>query len=150
MKQVGRILCLVITAVCVSVYSFAVNPSTASASLIEKIDGIPYYNGDTNYPIWDGGANAFSVADLSSAVVVQETDSVCNVAFIGFLVTFQRSAKEPYTPPLVGESETRYFRVNKQTGDIYVKNGPSRWYRVSAPVSKAALQHIQQAAYDHS
>ena len=125
-------------------------PMTPLDTLWQVIDGVEYYNGDTNYPIWDAGTGAFSVADLSSAVITNESDDRYAFAVISFSVSYQNGMYQKYDPPIVSSGETRYFQYDKNTGAFYI--GGSYGYRKMSLVRthRRALELVLDAARQHS
>lgn len=125
----------------------------STQALWQVIDGIEYYYGNTNYPIWDSGTGAFSVADLSSAVVTDDTEKTCTAAVIIFSVTYRNGMATTYDPPIVSENHTMYIRVDKKSGTISLKPDYRAEYFTFSFIPathRRALQLIIDTARQHS
>lgn len=82
-------------------------------------DGITYWNGDTNYPIWNSGSHFGSCVDMSSAVLKINDNSECVIALLDYSVGYEHDSMEP--------AGTVLFRENKMNGQIYSRIVGSKW-----------------------
>lgn len=82
-------------------------------------DGIYYWDGDMNYPIWDSGNHGGSCIDLSSAVLKTDNTSECRIEALDFYVN--------YDTDRITSSGIVQFREDKENGQLYFKTENSKW-----------------------
>ena len=106
-----KIVMAVITILLMSNVVFAM-PQRAS-------DGIVYWNGDRNYPIWDAGNHGGSCIDVSSAVMKVNSKSECLIAVLDYSVNFDTDS--------MASKGVVQFREDKKTGQIFFYVEGSKW-----------------------
>ena len=106
-----KILLLMVAAILISTSVFAM-PQKGD-------DGISYWDGDMNYPIWDSGSHGGSCIDLSSAVLKTDNASECRIEMLDFSVNYDTDSISP-----IGIVQ---FREDKGSGRIYFKTENSKW-----------------------
>lgn len=77
-------------------------PQTCEATIrepVEVVDGVAYYKGDLNLPVFSPGTGGFSVAEVNSSVLVNDSEKTAVVDFYGFMVEYRRGWNEPVDPP---------------------------------------------------
>ena len=82
-------------------------------------DGIVYWNGDRNYPIWDAGNHGGSCIDLSSAVMKVDSRNECLIAVLDYSVNFDNDSMAP--------KGVVQFKEDKKTGQLYFLVEGSKW-----------------------
>ncbi|WP_294160467.1 hypothetical protein [uncultured Selenomonas sp.] len=105
-------------------------PTCDAAYPMQTIDGIAYYNGDTNLPTYAYGSGGCSVAELNSAVLVNESKKTAVVDFYGFLVVFSRGWNDPVDPAEESNFATRRLIYHKDTGKAEVIMGGKYTYKM--------------------
>ncbi len=90
----------------------------AYASPLQKIDGILFWHGDMNYPIYDSGNKFCNGLDLSSAYVANDdaNELIIKVASVNF----------SFTDDVAVDYGNATFKEDKRTGKAYMcfENSP--------------------------
>ncbi len=109
-----RLLALVFASLlCMSPVTFA------DASDFVENDGMIYYHGDFNYPIWSMGKRVGAVADLSSAYISDDDGKWRLVGFLSFPVVFRTKGGFQEAIPLEDELRECFFWQKVKTGDFF-------------------------------
>ena len=92
--------------------------SIAYASPLEKIDGIYFWHGDMNYPIYDSGNKFCTGLDLSSAYVVNDDADELIISVTSIRFSYLDDAAIDY-----GNAT---FKEDRRTGKAYLcfENSP--------------------------
>lgn len=114
--------------------SFERGTSIAYASPLEKIDGIFFWHGDMNYPIYDISGNKFCAGlDLSSAYVVNDDADELIISVTSIRFNYLDDAAIDY-----GEGT---FKEDRRTGMAYL------WYEDSPYCHGTARDKILNDVY---
>lgn len=105
---------IIMTVIAVMVFS-----NMAMAMPQRAADGIVYWNGDTNYLIWDSGNHGGSCVDLSSAVMKIDNQSECLIAVLDYSVNYDKDT--------MSSKGVVQFREDKRKGKLYFKVEGSKW-----------------------
>lgn len=98
-------------------------PSCEAIHHMENVNGVLYYNGDSNLPIYSAGSGGFCVAERNSAVLVSESEKTAVVDFYGFNVTYQYGVNHPVEPPEESGFRTRRFVYHKDKNEVALIEG---------------------------
>lgn len=93
--------------------------ASAEENLFVEQDGMIYYHGDTNYPIWSMGNRVGAVADLSSAYIADDNGKWRLIGFLSFPVVLRKNASLDDAIPLEDELRECWFWQKSKTGDIF-------------------------------
>ena len=106
---------LVVVVVCL-LYMMPI--ASAEVKNIEEHDGIMYFCGDPNYPLWSMGNKVAAVADLSSAYIADENEKWRLIGFLSFPLVLD---KNNLNVAVALEEEVRecWFWQKIKTGDIF-------------------------------
>lgn len=90
----------------------------AEGKIFEEHDGIMYYCGDLNYPLWSMGNRVAAVADLSSAYIADENEKWRLIGFLSFPLVLD---KNNINGAVALEDEIRecWFWQKNKTGDFF-------------------------------
>ena len=91
----------------------------AEEQLFTEMDGVTYYHGDPNYPVWSMGNRVGAVADLSSAYIVEENEKWRLIAFLSFPLVFHGSGEINAAIPLEEEWRECWFWQKLRTGEFF-------------------------------
>ncbi|MBO4853082.1 MAG: hypothetical protein J5477_05590 [Schwartzia sp.] len=98
-------------------------PSAPEEIIEEKIfeerDGIAYYHGDPNFPVWSMGNRVGAVADLSSAYISDTNEKWRLIGFLSFPVVLREKAGLRAAIPLEEELRECWFWQKVKTGDFF-------------------------------
>lgn len=90
----------------------------------EERDGIAYYRGDPNFPVWSMGNRVGAVADLSSAYISDTNEKWRLIGFLSFPVVLRERAGLRAAIPLEDELRECWFWQKVKTGDFFFnRNG---------------------------
>lgn len=90
----------------------------------EERDGIAYYHGDPNFPVWSMGNRVGAVADLSSAYISDTNEKWRLIGFLSFPVVLRERAGLNAAIPLEDELRECWFWQKVKTGDFFFnRNG---------------------------
>lgn len=116
----------------------------AYAAALEKIDGINFWNGDRNYPLYNTGNKIGSALDLSSAYILSDDENELVIAVSDVAINYTENRIVAVSPLT--------FKENKKTGMAYCyhensgksrsveRNGPSDWLNDVYYYLKTALE----------
>lgn len=88
-------------------------PNFCVADPMPYVKGQMYFDQDLNYLIWSTGSHGGSAVDLSSAVIVKESDSMMLVAALNFSANYDKDTLKP--------DGTLYVYKNKEANSYYYK-----------------------------
>lgn len=93
--------------------------SFAEEKVFEEKDGVTYYHGDTNYPVWSVGNRVGAVADLSSAYIVEEDEKWRLIGFLSFPIVLH--GQGGIEAAILFEDEWRecWFWQKVKTGEFF-------------------------------
>ena len=91
----------------------------AEESEFIEIDGVAYYHGDPNYPVWSMGKRVGAVADLSSAYIVEEDEKWRLLGFLSFPVVMREKGGIKEAIPLEEEWRECWFWQKLKTGEFF-------------------------------
>ena len=94
-----------------------------------ETDGISYYCGDPNYPVWSKGRRVAAVADLSSAYISEDDGKWRLISFLSFPVVLREKGGFSSALPLEEELRECWFWQKTKTGEIF-------FYREGRPGNK--------------
>jgi hypothetical protein len=118
---------IVVTVVIVLFYMTSV--SFAEDIFLEEQDGMIYYCGDRNYPLWSMGNRVAAVADLSSAYIADENEKWRLIGFLSFPVLLNKNDYLKGAIALNEEIRECWFWQKMKTGDFF-------FYRDGRPGNK--------------
>ena len=97
----------------------ATSTSFAEENVFEEKDGVTYYHGDANYPIWSMGNRVGAVADLSSAYIVEEDEKWRLIGFLSFPLVLRGQGGMEAAIPLEDEWRECWFWQKVKTGEFF-------------------------------
>ena len=134
-------------AIALSLLFVSASPSCeAREALTQKIEGVVYYKGDTNLPTYSHGSGGFSVMELDSAVLVNESKKTAVVDFYGFAILFNRGWNDPVDPPEEYGFNTHRLIYHKDTGKSEVVLDGRYTYKMIEGETKAGKLLYEHAA----
>lgn len=95
------------------------NTAFVQEKVFEEKDGITYYHGDLNYPVWSMGNRVGAVADLSSAYIVEENEKWRLIGFLSFPVVLRGRGENGEAIPLEEEWRECWFWQKLKTGEYF-------------------------------
>ena len=95
------------------------NPTASEETVFVENDGILYYHGDPNFPVWSMGNRVGAVADLSSAYISETNEKWRLVGFLSFPVVFRARGGLATAIPLEEEIRECWFWQKVKTGDFF-------------------------------
>lgn len=98
---------------------FMENTAFSEEKMFEEKDGIAYYHGDPNYPVWSMGNRVGAVADLSSAYIVEENEKWRLIGFLSFPVVLQGQGEIENAVSLEDEWRECWFWQKLKTGEFF-------------------------------
>ena len=87
--------------------------------IFEERDGIAYFHGDPNFPVWSMGNRVGAVADLSSAYIADTNEKWRLIGFLSFPVVLRERAGLRAAIPLEEELRECWFWQKVKTGDFF-------------------------------
>ena len=97
--------------------------SAASAEEKEKIfveqDGVIYYHGNHNFPVWSLGNRVGAVADLSSAYISDDNGKWKLICFSSFPIVVRKNGNINEAVPLEDEWRECRFWQKIRTGEFF-------------------------------
>ena len=93
--------------------------SFAEENVFEEKDGMAYYHGDPNYPVWSMGNRVGAVADLSSAYIVEENEKWRLIGFMSFPIVLHEPGGMDAAIPLEDEWRECWFWQKIKTEEFF-------------------------------
>lgn len=121
----------------------------AEEKVFEEKEGVAYYHGDPNYPVWSMGNRVGAVADLSSAYIVDENDKWRVFGFLSFPFVLQEHGGMEAAIPLEEELRECWFWQKVKTGEFFFNRDGRAGNKVEGKAFSrelAAYQMIMEAA----
>ena len=82
-------------------------------------DGVVYYHGNRNYPVWSMGKRVGAVADLSSAYILDDNGKWKLIGFLSFPIVVRQSGSINTAVPLEEEWRECCFWQKVKTGEFF-------------------------------
>lgn len=87
--------------------------------LFETVDGVTYYHGDPNFPVWSEGNRVGAVADLSSAYISDANERWRLVGFLSFPVVLRGKSGFRDVIPLEEEARECFVWQKVRDGSFF-------------------------------
>ncbi len=101
------------------VFLFTTPSVYAENQNFQEQDGIIYYAGDLNYPVWSMGNRVAAVADLSSAYIADENEKWRLIGFLSFPVVLNKTSNFEGAAVLEEDLRECFFWQKMRTGDVF-------------------------------
>lgn len=98
---------------------FTTTTAFSEGNTFQEKDGIIFYQGDPNYPVWSMGNRVGAVADLSSAYIVEENEKWKLIGFLSFPVVLRGRGETEDAIPLEDELRECWFWQKLKTGEFF-------------------------------
>ena len=98
---------------------FMMSVAFAEKVVLEERDGIIYYCGDQNYPLWSMGTRVAAVADLSSAYIADENEKWRLIGFLSFPLVLNKNDYLNGAIALEEKIHECWFWQKNKTGEVF-------------------------------